>query len=185
MRESPVWISIRYFLFRLTCWLCARLDRNGTTRSRMDPLQLCGSSLWRKMKVKKENLSLFPIGPVYAVIFVNDSAIMNQTDGHWTMTGSVKIIIMKILHSLDTATILAFDLDFMRSRDDLCLIVNEVRKKNSIIHYPCSGFCCTQHAFSESLVFRKLSDSLIFCFSSQSPIFVVQLEMTKSCSILV
>ena len=111
VRESPVWISIRYFLFRLTCWLCARLDRNGTTRSRMDPLQLCGSSLWRKMKVKKGNLSLFPIGPVYAVLFVNDSAIMNQTDGHWTMTGSVKIIIMKILHSLDTATILAFDLD--------------------------------------------------------------------------
>ena len=37
------------------------------------------------------------------------SAFMNRKDGHWTMTGSMKIIIMKPLHSLDTATIPTFD----------------------------------------------------------------------------
>ena len=63
------------------------------------------------MKVKRGNLSLFPKGPVYAVIFVNDSANENQTDGHWTMSGSVKIIIVKPLHSLDTANVPTFDLD--------------------------------------------------------------------------
>ena len=71
VRDSPVRISIRDF-FCLTFCLCARLDRNGTMRSCVCPLQLCGSSSWRKMKVKKENLSLFPNGPVYAVIFVNE-----------------------------------------------------------------------------------------------------------------
>ena len=97
--------------FRLTFWLCARLDRNGTTRSCMGPLQLCGSSSWRKMKMKKGNLSPFPNGPVHAVIFVNDSAIMNQTDGHWTMAGSVKSTILKPLHSLDTVDVPTSDLD--------------------------------------------------------------------------
>ena len=48
----------------------------------------------------------------YAVIFVNNSAIMNLKDGHRTMGGSVKIvIILKPLHSLDTATTPTFDLD--------------------------------------------------------------------------
>ena len=55
--------------------------------------------------MKKAKLSLFPNGKVYAVIFVNDSAIVKQTDGRWTMTGSVKIIIMKPLHSLDTVDV--------------------------------------------------------------------------------
>ena len=64
-----------------------------------------------KAKVKNVNLSLLLSGPVYAVIFVNDSAVMKQKDGHWTMTGSVKIIIMKLLHSLDTAAVPTFDLD--------------------------------------------------------------------------
>ena len=61
--------------------------------------------------MEKENLSLFPNGPLCAVIFVNDSAIMNQTDGHWTMAGSVKSIILKPLHSPDTADVPTFDLD--------------------------------------------------------------------------
>ena len=33
---------------------------------------------------EKGSLSLFPNGPVFAVFF-------NQTDGHWTMTGYVKL----------------------------------------------------------------------------------------------
>ena len=61
--------------------------------------------------MKRRYQSLSPNGPVYAVIFVIDSAIMNQKDDHWTTTGSVKIIIKKILHSLDTANIPTFDLD--------------------------------------------------------------------------
>ena len=55
--------------------------------------------------MKKENLSLFWKGTVYAVIFVNDSAIMIQADGHWTMTGSVKTT-FKPLHSVDTVDVL-------------------------------------------------------------------------------
>ena len=69
--------------------------------------QRCGSSSWKMLTGK---LSLFPNGPVCAITFVNISAIVNQTDGHWTMTGSLKTI-------------------FMRSRDVLCLIVIGVRKK--------------------------------------------------------
>ena len=61
-----------------------------------------------KDEKEQGNLSLFPNGPVNAVIVVSDSAIVNQTDGHWTMTGS-------------DSNIPTFDLDtyFMRSRDDL------------------------------------------------------------------
>ena len=62
---------------------------NGTTRSCMDPSQLCRSSSCKKVGVNMENLSLFPNGPAYAEIFVNDSAIMNQANDHRT---SVKII---------------------------------------------------------------------------------------------
>ena len=72
----------------------------------MDNLQLCGSSSWKKYEDEKGNLSLSPNGQVYAVIFVNDPAIMNQNYGHWTMTGSVKILTMTPLPSLDTATYL-------------------------------------------------------------------------------
>ena len=36
-------------------------------------------------KGEKGNLSFFPNGPLYAVIFVNYSNFMIQTDGHWTM----------------------------------------------------------------------------------------------------
>ena len=63
------------------------------------------------MKVKKGNLSQFPNGPVYAVIFVNDSAIMKQADGHWTMSGSMMSIILKHQHSLDTVDVPTYDLD--------------------------------------------------------------------------
>ena len=45
VRDSSVWISIRDFLFPLTFWLCARPDRNGTTRRCMGPLQLF-AALW-------------------------------------------------------------------------------------------------------------------------------------------
>ena len=56
----------------------------------------------------------------------------------------------------------------MRNRDDLCLIVNGARKKNTIVHYPCSGFVA--HSMLSVLLFRLLSDSLLFCVSSQSSI---------------
>ena len=52
-----------------------------------------------------------PNGPVHAVFFVNDSAIMNQTDRHWTIAGSVKSVILKPLRSLDTADVPTFDFD--------------------------------------------------------------------------
>ena len=110
-RQPRVDLDSRFPVFRLTSWPCARMDQNGTTRSCMGPLQLCGSSSWRKMKVKKENLSLFPNGLIYAVISVNVTAIMNRTSGHWTMIGSVKITIVKPWHSLVTIYIPTIDLD--------------------------------------------------------------------------
>ena len=49
----------------------------------------------------------------------------------------------------------------MRSRDDLCLIVNEVRKKNTITHYSCSGVllftCHIFSSFSQKLLSNNLS----------------------------
>ena len=56
-----------------------------------------------EVKVRKGNLSLFPNGPVFDVIFVNGSGVKNQTYGHGTMIDSLKTIMMK-LHSFDTAT---------------------------------------------------------------------------------
>ena len=96
--------------FLPTCWLCARQDRNGTARSCMDSLQLYGSSSWKTVKIRKVNLSLLPNGPVYAVIFVNDSTNMNQKDGHRAMTGSVFV-------------------HLMRNRDDLCVVVKWCAQK--------------------------------------------------------
>ena len=90
----------------MTCWLCARLDRIGTTRSCKEPSQLYGSPSLGKAKVRKTHLSLLLNDPVFAVIFVNDSAVMNQKDGQWTMTGSVKNILVLPLHTLDTTNIL-------------------------------------------------------------------------------
>ena len=48
-----------------------RLDQSGITRNYMGPLPHCGSFSWKKMKVKEENLSPSPNGPVKAVISVN------------------------------------------------------------------------------------------------------------------
>ena len=62
------------------------------------------------MKIRKGNLSLLPNGPVYDVIFVNDSTDMNQKDGHWAMTGSVFV-------------------HFMRNSDDLCIVVKRCAQK--------------------------------------------------------
>ena len=76
----------------------------------MDPSQFCGSPSWKKVKARKGNLCLLLNGPVYAVIFVNDSSVIYQTDGPWTVTGSLKTIIMKPLLSFDTAIITTFDL---------------------------------------------------------------------------
>ena len=130
--EPSVDYNSRFSFLHLTCRPCARLDRNGTTRSCMVPFQLYGSSFWREVKVRKGNLSLFPNGQVYAVIFVNDSAVVNHKDGQWTMTGSLKTIVVKPLalpwHS--NHTYIRFG-HFTRSRDDLCLIVSGVRKKNT------------------------------------------------------
>ena len=111
VRDSQVWIPIRDFLFPPDM-LAMR-----TAGPKWNHSKLYGSfaALWfflmEKGKTEKGNLSRFTNGPVFAVIFVNDSAITNQTDGHWTMTGSVKVMIMKPLHSLDTANIPKFDLD--------------------------------------------------------------------------
>ena len=62
------------------------------------------------MKIRKVNLSLLPNGPVYDVIFVNDSTNKNQKDGHWAMTGSVFV-------------------HLMRNRDDLCIVVKWCAQK--------------------------------------------------------
>ena len=57
----------------------------------------------------------------------------------------------------------------MRGRDDLCLIVNEVRKKHTITHYSCScnylmrlRFFLHIACFQQFLVFKFPSDSLAF-----------------------
>ena len=122
--------------------------------------------------MRKWNLSLFRNGPVYAVIFVNDSAIVNQTDGHWTMTGSVKIIIMKPLHSLDTATIPTFDLDTSCAAVMTCVSSSMVCAKTtqsliaravvSLLRISC---------FQQFFRFRLLSDNLpLFVFPAKSSI---------------
>ena len=81
-----MWITIRDF-FLPPDMLAIRTAATNWNHSK-----LYGSfaALWfflmGKTKVRKENLSLLPNGPVNAVIFVNDSAIMNQKDGldnHW------------------------------------------------------------------------------------------------------
>ena len=120
--------------FHPTCWLCARQDRNGTERSCMDSLQLYGSSSWKTVKIRKGNLSLFPNGPVYAVIFVNDLTNMNQKDGHWAMTGSVFV-------------------HLMRNRDDLCIVVKWCGKKNTITRYSCSGFLLLHKSYFQHFLF--------------------------------
>ena len=128
VRDSPVWITIGDLL-HLTYWL---RGQHGTTRSWMDPLQLYGSSSWRKVKVRKGNLSLFPNGPVHVVIFVKDSATMNQKNAHWTMTDSTKIIAKKSFQ-------LAWQVNhtyiwfghFMRNHDDSCLVVHRVHKSTT------------------------------------------------------
>ena len=106
---------------------------------------------------------------------------MNVKDGRWTMTGSVKIII-KPLHSLDTATTPTLDLDTS------CAVVMigvsslmECAKKNTITHFTCSGFCCTHQIFiSFFLLFRLLSNTIYLLLCIQPNLqFVVQLEKTK------
>ena len=98
-----MWITIRDFL------LPPDMLAMRTAGPNWNHSKLYGSfaALWfflmEKDESEKVNLSLLLNGSVYAVIFVNDSAIMNQKD--------VKIIIMKSLHSLDTATIPTYDLD--------------------------------------------------------------------------
>ena len=99
-----MWITFRVSFCHLTCWLCARLHRIGTTRSCMDSSKVSGSFSWRPVKIRKEKLSLLPNGPVYAVIFVKGPTIRNQKYGHLTVSGSV------FGH-------------LMRKCDDLCSIV--------------------------------------------------------------
>ena len=67
--------------------------------------------LMEKDESEKGESEPLPEWPSYAVISVNVTAIMNRTDGQWTMTSSLKIIIMKSLHSLDTVDVPTFDLD--------------------------------------------------------------------------
>ena len=108
VRDNPVWITIRDIFFPPDM-LAMRTAGPNWDHPKLYG-SFVGSSSWRKAKMRKENLSLLPNGPVNAVIFVNDSAVMNQKDGHWTMTCSVTIIIMKPLHSMETATIPTFDM---------------------------------------------------------------------------
>ena len=135
--------------FLPTCWLCAQQDRNGTTRSCMDSLQPHGSSSWKTVKIRKENLSLlFPNGQVYAVIFVNDSTIMNQKYGHGTMAGSVFV-------------------HLMRNRDDLCIIVKWecAKRTQSFITRAVVFFCCTNQISSR------------FCLSDCSQTIYLLIEL--------
>ena len=70
VRDSPVWISIPDFLFPPDI-LAMR-----TAEPKRNHAKLCGSFaallffFMEKDKSKNGNQSLFPIGPVYAVIFV-------------------------------------------------------------------------------------------------------------------
>ena len=113
--------------------------------------------LWKTVKIRKGNLSLLPNGPVYAVIFVNDSTNMNQKDGHWAMTGSV------FLH-------------LMRNRDDLCIVVKWGAQKehnhsflvqlfSSVAQIICSAFLfvISRHLMLNDAIhrqFQRLNNSL-------------------------
>ena len=80
----------------------------------MDSLQLSGFLLENSEGEQRESEPP-PQWPNLSVIFVSDSAFMDQKYGHWTMTGSV------FGH-------------LMRNRDDLCIIVIQgcaKKKKNN------------------------------------------------------
>ena len=106
VRVCPVWITI------LDLLLPPDMLAMRTAGPKWNHAKLYGSfaALWfflmEKDEDEKWNLSLSLNGQVYAVIFVNDPAIMNQKYVHWTMTGSIKILTMTPLPSLDTATCL-------------------------------------------------------------------------------
>ena len=115
---------------------------------------LCGSSSWRNVKIRKENLSLPPNGQFYAVIFVNDPTIMNQKYAHWTMTGFV------FGH-------------FMRNRDDLCFIVKNGAQKEHNHSLLVQWFSCVARIlfFQQFFFFWLLSDNLLLSVKVSSQIF--------------
>ena len=82
------------------------------------------------------------------LVHILRTSSMNQTDCHWTIIGSVRSTILKPLHSLDTADVPTFDLDSSCAAVMICLVVNGVRKKHTIIHYPSS---CNVHLFGNFL----------------------------------
>ena len=64
----------------------------------------------------------------------------------------------------------------MRSRGDLCLIVNGVRKKNTITHYSCSGVLLLHTSyFQQIFVLKMLSNNL--------PPLVYPIKSSIRCSI--
>ena len=149
MRDSPVWITIRDSL------LPSDMLAMRTAGPKWNHAKLYGffAASWfflmENGEDQKGNLSLlFPNGQVYAVIFVNDSTIMNQKYGRGTMPGSVFV-------------------HLMRNRDDLCIIVKWecAKRTQSFITRAVVFFCCTNHISSR------------FCLSDCSQTIYLLIEL--------
>ena len=132
--------------------------------------------------MRKENLSLFPNGPVHAAIFIDDSAVVNQTDGHWTMTGSLKTLIMKPLHSFNTAIIPTFDLDTSCAAVMTCVSSQMgCAKRTQSLTTGALGFSFVAHIIF-SAVFFFFFFNLFGLVSDNLPPFVYPAKSSIRCS---